>query len=72
MIIFASKKLDITTFTLLSSAAAAFDIQIERKAIAEPLALPEEKQKSFTAINRLDALFSVYKGIKKLKEFDDI
>lgn len=33
MIIFASKKLDITTFTLLSSAAAAFDIQIERKAM---------------------------------------
>lgn len=72
MIIYANQEIDQTTFERLKTIGNDYNVRVEKKRMTGKLAVAPENAKSLTAMNCLDAMTSIYKGIEKLKDFQTI
>lgn len=72
MIILASTHIDDETFSRLETIAAYYNIRLKQKAIRNSFDLPRRNRRNYTALNRLDAITSIYKGLSKLKDFQSV
>ncbi len=72
MTIYTSQEIDKATFKKLSAIGAAYDVELKPKKQAQPFELSPADKSNFTALNCLDAMTSIYKGIEKLKDFQTI
>jgi hypothetical protein len=72
MIIYVNEKLDQTIMRRLYSIANTYKIELQQKTQKEAFELPNEYKSNFRALNCLDAMTSIYKGLEKLKDFQTI